>query len=426
MQQRTQIARVLANDPRAMLMDEPFGALDALTREHMQTELLGSRCAVRPTVLLITHSVEEAIALGARVIVMSPRPGRIVLDEPQPFAERRGPQTDVRADAEFVAACHRVRAALPRQRHDAGERTHRSTPMRSSTVWKVNTLTSTIGAELVGGDLADVVDGTWLLELLHQHLVLVIREQHLAPAAQVALARRLGTPTPAHPVVPGHPDHPEILELDGARGGRNARWHTDVTFTVDPPAASLLVADQVPESGGDTLWADLRGAYEHLAAPVRELVDQLEAVHRISPLAYWGEPFDTALGREDAQQLLDRAAGVPPVIHPVVRVHPATGRASLFVNPGFTSHVIGLSRIESDALLRMLYDHSTQPEHVVRHRWRRGDVVLWDNHATMHYATDDYGAASRAMRRVTLQGTVPVGPTGARSHVALDPLVAIR
>ena len=297
--------------------------------------------------------------------------------------------------------------------------------MTTLTTWQVRALTSTIGAELVGGELRSV-DAGWLLDQLHEHLVVVVRDQHLDPAAQVALARRLGSPTPAHPVVPGHPDHPEILELDGGRGGRNARWHTDVTFTLEPPAASLLVADQVPEAGGDTLWADLRGAYESLAAPLRDLVDRLEAVHRISPLAYWGEPFDTALGRDDAQQLLDRASTVPAVIHPVVRTHPVTGHRALFVNPGFTTHITGLSRIESDALLRMLYDHATQPEHVVRHRWRAGDVVLWDNQATMHYATDDYGNAPRAMRRVTLQGSVPVGPLGTHSRLALDPLTAMR
>jgi alpha-ketoglutarate-dependent taurine dioxygenase len=298
--------------------------------------------------------------------------------------------------------------------------------MNPPPTWTLRRLTAGAGAELTGGSLGHDPDPSWVRDLLHEHLVLVVRDQHLSPADQVALARRLGTPTPAHPVVPGHPDHPEILELDGARGGRNARWHTDVTFTVEPPAASILVADEVPDVGGDTLWSDLRSAYERLAEPLRRRVDQLQAVARISPLAYWGEPFDTALDRDDAQQLLDDAARAVPVIHPVVRIHDVTGRPALFVNPGFTSHIVGLSRIESDALLRMLHEHTTQPELTVRHSWRAGDVVLWDNQATMHYAIDDYGEARRRMRRVTLRGTVPHGPDGTTSRQALDPRVAIR
>ena len=298
--------------------------------------------------------------------------------------------------------------------------------MTTTASWRVEKLTSGIGAEVIGGDLRSLPDASWLLDQLHEHLVLVARGQTLSPGDQVALARLLGEPTPAHPVVPGHPDHPEILELDGAQGGRNARWHTDVTFTATPPAASILVADTVPTFGGDTLWANLRSAYDRLSAPLQRLVDELEAVHRISPLAYWGEPFDTALGRDDAQQLLEQAALVPPVIHPVVRVHPVTGRRALFVNPGFTTHIVGLSRIESDGLLDILHRHTTQPEVTFRHRWRPGDVVMWDNQATMHYASDDYGNEPRRMRRVTLRGSGAIGPSGASSRIATDPRTAVR
>lgn len=287
-------------------------------------------------------------------------------------------------------------------------------------------ITGTFGAELSGERVADGIDGAWLSRQLVDHRLLVLRDQHLTHAQQVQLARELGEPTPAHPVVPGHPDHPEILVLDGAQGGRNARWHTDVTFMPAPPAASLLVGDVMPAFGGDTMWADTRTAYERLSPAVQAAIDTLEAVHRISPLAYWGEPFDTALGRDDAQRLFDDAAKVPPVIHPVVRVHPVTGRKNLFVNPGFTTHIVGMSRIESDGLLRLLYEHATQPELVLRHRWRAGDVVIWDNRATMHYAVDDYGAAQRCMRRVTIRGTTPVGPSGAESRLVTDPLVSVR
>ncbi|HQY13241.1 MAG: TauD/TfdA family dioxygenase [Ilumatobacteraceae bacterium] len=287
-------------------------------------------------------------------------------------------------------------------------------------------ITGTFGAELSGERVADGIDGAWLSRQLVDHRLLVLRDQHLTHAQQVQLARALGEPTPAHPVVPGHPDHPEILVLDGAQGGRNARWHTDVTFMPAPPAASVLVGDVMPAFGGDTMWADTRTAYERLSPAVQAAIDTLEAVHRISPLAYWGEPFDTALGRDDAQRLFDDAAKVPPVIHPVVRVHPVTGRKNLFVNPGFTTHIVGMSRIESDGLLRLLYEHATQPELVLRHRWRAGDVVIWDNRATMHYAVDDYGAAQRCMRRVTIRGTTPVGPSGAESRLVTDPLVSVR
>jgi taurine dioxygenase len=286
-------------------------------------------------------------------------------------------------------------------------------------------ITPRLGTEVMGVRVVEH-DLDWLSHLLVERLVVVLRDQHLTHAEQVTLARALGEPTPAHPVVPGHPDHPEILELDGARGGRNARWHIDVTFTVTPPAASVLVADHVPGTGGDTIFADLRTAYERLAAPIRALCDSLEAVHRITPLAYWGEPFDTALSRDDAAELLASAAKVPPVVHPVVRVHPVTGRPALFVNPGFTSHLVGCSRVESDHLLSLLHAHTSQPEFLMRHRWRPGDVVIWDNRATMHYAVDDYGDVERRMRRVTIRGAEPVGPSGVCSRVVDDPLLAVR
>jgi alpha-ketoglutarate-dependent taurine dioxygenase len=290
----------------------------------------------------------------------------------------------------------------------------------------VTPLTPGLGAEIIGADLRDPMWSTSLPALLDLHRVLVFRKQFLSHADQVVVGNYLGELTPAHPVVPGHPDHPEILELDGSMGGKNARWHTDVTFVPRPHAASVLVSDELPAVGGDTLWADLEAAHAALSPPLRDLVDGLEAVHRISPLAYWGEPFDSALSREDAAKLLEDARAVPPVIHPVVRVHPRTGKPALFVNPGFTSHIVGFARHESDALLRLLFDHTTQPEFFMRHRWEPGDVVMWDNQATMHYAVDDYGAAPRRVRRVTVRGVEPVSKSGVQSRIATDPRDAVR
>ena len=292
--------------------------------------------------------------------------------------------------------------------------------------WVATPMTGNFGATVTDGDLAEVRDGEEIWALLREHLVLVFRGQNLSHAGQSQLAHLMGSPTPAHPVVPGHPDYPEMLVLDAQKGGKNAMWHTDVTFIENPPAASILVADVVPTYGGDTLWSDTRTAYERLSPSLRELVTNLEAVHRISPLAYWGEPFDTALSRDDAEYLYELSLKQPPVIHPIVRIHPETKRPSLFVNPGFTTHIVGMSRIESEHILRLLYAHMVQPEFTLRHRWELGDVVMWDNRATMHYATDDYGQVERVMRRITLRGSRPEGPGGQSSRVATDPLIAIR
>ena len=287
-------------------------------------------------------------------------------------------------------------------------------------------ITGTFGAEVTGGSLCDLNSGAEINALLAEHLVLVFRNQHLTHADQSKVARLMGEVTPAHPVVPGHPEFPEILELDANKGGKNARWHTDVTFVATPPAASILVVDIVPPFGGDTQWADARAAYERLHPALRDAIDQLDAVHKIAPLAYWGEPFDSALGRDDAKALFDHAATLPAILHPMVRIHPVTAKRSIFVNPGFTTHVAGLSRIESDNLLRLLYEHLSQPELTLRHRWQLGDVVMWDNQATLHYAVDDYGAVDRRMRRITLRGGTAVGPSGSESRVVDDPLLGVR
>jgi alpha-ketoglutarate-dependent taurine dioxygenase len=304
--------------------------------------------------------------------------------------------------------------------------TRMSPTTSGQTHWTAKQLTGCFGAEISGASLGDPEAASEVLGLLHAYRVLVIRGQDLTPTHQVALAHQLGKPTPAHPVIPSLPGFPEILPVDGALGGKNARWHTDVTFVPRPPAASILTADELPSHGGDTLFADMRSAYLGLAEPIRAMINGLSAVHRITPLAYWGEPFDTALSRDDAMAVYEQSKSVPPVVHPVVRVHPTTGLPSLFVNPGFTSHIDGFSRHESDGVLKVLFEHATQPEYVLRHRWEVGDVLIWDNQATMHYATDDYGSSTRRLRRVTLAGAEPVGPTGIVSHISDDPLLTVR
>ncbi|MGY1812751.1 TauD/TfdA dioxygenase family protein [Blastococcus sp. SYSU D00820] len=263
------------------------------------------------------------------------------------------------------------------------------------------------GARVTGLDLATADDAQLgaLRAALVEHKVLFLSGQDLDPDSQVRLGRRLGELTPSHPVVQGLDEqHPEVYALDAADNGFADVWHTDVTFVRRPPLGSILRAVQVPPVGGDTQWADAEAAYRSLSAPVRALADQLTAVHDGT------REFGYYLAQRGGNRWEDgEYARLEPVEHPVVRVHPETGRRSLFVNPGFTSHIAGVSEAESRGLLDLFYAHLTKPEHVVRHRWSPGDVALWDNRSTLHYANRDYGDFRRIMHRVTLRGDVPVG-----------------
>jgi alpha-ketoglutarate-dependent taurine dioxygenase len=282
----------------------------------------------------------------------------------------------------------------------------------------IRPLTGSIGAEVRGVDLRRPLDAAtvgalraaWL-----RHKVVFLPGQHLEPADQVRVARAFGPLTRAHPVVPGPlPDHPEVLVLDaaadrarpehapaGARS-RDEGWHSDVTFVANPPAGSLLSARVVPAAGGDTLWADTQAAYDSLDEPIRRLVDGLAAVH--DGTATFRGYLDTGHRVEWDGKAFTR---LDPVVHPIVRTHPDTGRRALFVNPQFTTHVVGLSARASVALLDLLYAHMTVPEHTVRHTWAAGDLAIWDNRTTMHYAALDYGDAPRVMHRVTLRADRP-------------------
>lgn len=280
---------------------------------------------------------------------------------------------------------------------------------------RIERLTGTLGAQVHEVDLRDerapweTLRRAWL-----EHKVLFFRGQVLTPAEQVALARRFGTPTPAHPLLPGHPMASEVLVLDSARyelgvGRRagqtsyNNAWHTDVTFAQAPPARSVLHAIEVPERGGDTVWADLGVALASLSPGLRALVRTLEATHTAHGV------FGTTV-RADQQARDAHLARLPAVTHPVVRVHPETGEEGLFVNPTFTAQINDVSPAESRALLDLLNTWIPSPDWSVRWRWQRGDVAIWDNRITSHFATADYGDARRIMHRVTIAGDTPLGP----------------
>lgn len=286
---------------------------------------------------------------------------------------------------------------------------------------RVEPLTGTIGAVLHDVDLSrdlTAQEAADIRSALLGHRVVFFRGQHITPTQQVAFARHLGQLTPAHPLVGGLDDqHPEVLQLDsadyplgvGSRGkgtSYNNRWHTDVTFSATPPAFAVLAGKVIPSRGGDTLWADLVNAYETLSEPIQRLLDDLVAVHDAS------NTFNRFRSEDPSGEQRAKLSQLQPVRHPVVRVHPETGERALFVNDTFTSHIEGLNPPESDALLKMLYDHTVAPERVVRWHWAEGDIAVWDNRSTAHYAAADY-TERRVMHRITVTGDRPVGVHGA-------------
>ena len=284
-------------------------------------------------------------------------------------------------------------------------------PATGSPQLTLERLGPSFGAHVLGLDLRHLTDEEVLAirAALVEHKVLFFRGQDLTDADQIELGRRLGEVTAGHPVARSEAvDHPEIYDIDSTdpEFSFSDVWHTDVTFMEKPPLGSILRAVQLPAYGGDTSWADSQRAYESLSEPVRRLVDGLTAVH--DGEQEWGAYLRR---RENQGNIWDgkQVNALTPVEHPVVRVHPESGRKGLFVNPGFTSHIVGVSDAESRGLLDLLYAHLTKPEHIIRHRWQLGDVGIWDNRSTAHYANRDYTQA-RVMRRITLAGDRPLGP----------------
>ncbi|MEH2245389.1 TauD/TfdA dioxygenase family protein [Nostoc sp.] len=278
-----------------------------------------------------------------------------------------------------------------------------------------------IGAEISNVDFSHPLNDDEVKEIrkaLLKWKVVFFRGQNIDHAAQVEFTSRFGEVTFAHPLgepepVPGFPqlkpvDRRLYEKQYGFRTG--GPWHTDVTAAINPPAASILRAVNVPSFGGDTQWSNLVAAYEGLSAPLRALADTLKAEHRFNGSGY--QPANS--------KFAERIAVNPLVsIHPVVRVHPETGERALFINPGFTSHIVDVSSQESKLLLELFFNQITKPAYTTRFRWNNGDIAFWDNRATVHLAPQDLDHldVERLLYRTTITGDVPVGVDGFRSEV---------
>jgi len=278
---------------------------------------------------------------------------------------------------------------------------------------QINPMTPILGAEVLGIDLSQPIDGATfgaINDALVKHSVIVIRDQDLSPEALIDFSRRFG-PLMVHVLKEALLDgHPEIYKLSNvkkngqAQGRANAGqyWHSDLTYEPVPSLGSVLYGIEVPECGGDTLFASTAHAFETLSEPMQAMLEKLTAEHLFAN-AFRG-------GTNPAARKGDPLSDRPPVVHPVVRTHPESGRKCLFVNDGFTVRINEVTPAESQALLAYLYGHMTRPEVVYRHKWRRGDAVVWDNRALVHRGVGDYDETQhRHMYRTTIEDTAARG-----------------
>lgn len=272
------------------------------------------------------------------------------------------------------------------------------------------------GAEVNGVDLRDV-GGDTMAEIgaaLAEHSVLFVRDQRLSPDEQVDLTRRFGEVLRV-PYIRHLDEHPDVIavlkEPDEQRistfGGT---WHSDFSFLDEPPSLTLLHAVELPEVGGDTLWSSQYAAYENLSPGLQRLLDPLRAVQTGWPHGTRGPSADAAVSRSVVMTRNDPTAD-REVLHPVVRVHPVTGRKALFVNPVYTQRFESMTVEESQPLLQYLFQHATRPEFTCRLRWTPGTLAIWDNRCLLHLAINDYDGSRRLLHRTTVGGDRPVGPT---------------
>ncbi|MBW9334656.1 TauD/TfdA family dioxygenase [Herbaspirillum sp. RU 5E] len=271
-----------------------------------------------------------------------------------------------------------------------------------------------LGAEIVGLDLNLPVSAQELARIrgaLVEHGVVVFREQRITPQQHIDFSRRFG-PLQVHVLNRFHlAGHPEILIVSNVvENGKpiglvdaGADWHSDLSYMPKPSLGALLHSQELPAERGDTLYANTAAAWDSLPAALKTQLEGKRAVHsyvyryeRLRKLSPWRQPL--------TRQQIDE---VPPVEHPVVITHPESGRKILFVSEGFTSHIIGIPRDESDALLKELHAHITRPENVYTHNWQAHDMVFWDNRSTQHYAAITPQHLRRTLYRTTVEGDVP-------------------
>jgi alpha-ketoglutarate-dependent taurine dioxygenase len=275
-------------------------------------------------------------------------------------------------------------------------------------------ITARIGAEVTGVSPSLELDPetvTAIRAALSEHKALVFRGISVDDDGQQRFARYFGPLTSAHPTVPAVDGEPNVLPVD-SEDGRVNYWHTDVTFVLNPPQASTLRSIVIPPYGGETMIANAGAAYRDLPGPLRAFADTLRAVHT-NDYDYAVPPESLNETERERRKLF--ISTKYETAHPVVRVHPLTGERGLFIG-GFAQRIVGLSTGESKDILRLLQHYVTRPENILRVAWEPGQLVLFDNRITQHYAIDNYDDLPRRLNRVTVAGDIPVGIDGQQSY----------
>jgi len=261
-----------------------------------------------------------------------------------------------------------------------------------------------LGAEISGVDLSKPLgDDTVaaIREALTQHQVIFFRDQDLTPAQQVAFGRRFG-PLNIHPYVAGMAGQPEVMEIIKEPSDKinfGGGWHSDMSFLQTPAIGSILYAVELPEWGGDTLFASQAAAFDALSPGLQATLEGLNAVHSASR-EYSSQGHSAQ--KRGSMKVAEADGYVGEYVHPMVLVHPETGRKALYVNPAFTLRIEGWKTRESKALLDYLFEHSRYEAFTCRFAWRPGSVAFWDNRSVWHFALNDYPGQRRHMRRVTV------------------------
>ena len=281
--------------------------------------------------------------------------------------------------------------------------------MKNTTI-DIRPVSASVGAEIHNVDLADPMPDLTYREIrnaLNEHGVIFFRDQNITPAQHLAFTERFGEvehdDSSSMAAVAGFPTIGEVRKEPEATRNIGGNWHSDHSFDSLPPLGSVLLARELPEYGGDTLFASMYAAYDALSDGLKKTLGGLRAVHA-KTRAYEGLPADRQVSAEEKAKVKQQFA-TREAVHPVTPRHPESGRKLLFVNPTYTVRFEGWTEKESRPLLEYLFQHAARPEFTYRYQWREGSMAFWDNRSVWHYALNDYHGSRRLMHRICVKGT---------------------